>query len=143
MRLTVRGPEVEIGLAEAELQFDRALRVAAASIRRPGRASSRRRRISVYSPSMRPCSRGFSVGGEGLAALLDHAGEVARELLDIDGCRLGPGSMGLSPWRLDFAVRLSALHACLHMGLHCSRSQDAYRRLFSARDLGSFALVIY
>ncbi len=78
------GPEVEIGLAQARLQLERALRIA-----QPVFGDLAERLDHVGDLGILVVDAAFlarlEIGGERLAALLDDAGNVVRELLHVGG----------------------------------------------------------
>ena len=91
-----RDPEFEIGLAEAGLDLDRALRIGEPVF---GDVAERLDHVGDLvgrlDLDLADLAR-LEIGGERLAAFLDHAGDVARELLDVDrgrcrGRRRQPG----------------------------------------------------
>ena len=90
------GPQIEIGLAQARLQFERALRIAQPIIRDLADGFHYVDDLGVLVVAAAFFAR-LEIGGQGLAALLHHAGDVAGELLHVGGAafdRFGRGSHG-------------------------------------------------
>ena len=130
------GPEIEIGPAQPELQFDRALRVLEPVFRDMAERFHDIDELGVFALDAALLAR-LHVGGERLAALFDHGGEVFRELLDIEGLALD---------RVRWSSHLDASFTSFRSGLVGSRStytftwvctvpvQDAYRESCLAPD---------
>ena len=78
------GPEIEIGAAEAGLQFQRALRVGQPVFRDLADGLDHVGDVVGQFVFDLAFLARLHVGGERLAAFLDHAREIAREGLDID-----------------------------------------------------------
>ena len=78
------GPEVEIGLAEARLQLERALRIAQPIVRDLAERFHHIGDLGVLVVDAALLAR-LEVGGQRPAALFHHAGDVAGELLHVGG----------------------------------------------------------
>ena len=86
MRLTRIGPEVEIGLAEAGLQLERALRVAQPVFRDLAERLHHVGDLGVLVVGAALLAR-LEIGGQRLAAFFHDAGDVAGKLLHVGGGR--------------------------------------------------------
>ena len=89
-------PQVEISFAQARLQFERALRIAQPIIRHLADRFHHIGDLGILIVVAAFFAR-FEVGGQGLAALFDHAGDVAGKLLHVGGAAFdwfGRGSHG-------------------------------------------------
>ncbi len=80
-------PQVEIGLAEARLQLERALRVAQPVLQHVAERLHHVGDLGIVAVDPALLAR-LEIGRHRPAALLDHAGDVVSELLDIDGATL-------------------------------------------------------
>jgi len=81
------GPQVEISLAQARLQFERALGIAQPIIRNLADGFHHVGDLGILIVAAALFAR-LEVGGQRLAALFDHAGDVAGELLHVGGAAL-------------------------------------------------------
>ena len=77
-------PEIEIGLAEARLQLERALRVAQPVVRDLAERFDHVGDLGILVVDSAFLAR-LEIGGQGFAAFFHHAGDVAGELLHIGG----------------------------------------------------------
>ena len=83
------GPQIEIGAAEAGLQFDRALGVGQPVFRHLADGLDHVGDVvGQFAFDLAFLAR-LHIGGERLAAFLDHAREIVREGLDVDRADLG------------------------------------------------------
>jgi hypothetical protein len=80
-----RRPQVEIGAPEARLHLDRALRIDQPIFGHSRERSDRVAHVLGGVGLERAFLARLEVGGERLAAFFHHAGDVAGELLDVDG----------------------------------------------------------
>ena len=96
-------PEVEIALAERRLQLERALRVGEPVLRHLAERLDHVDELGMVGFLAAFLAR-LEIGGQRLAALFDHAGEVVRQLLPVGGC----ADAGFR-WGLHVSPRLPCL----------------------------------
>ena len=82
------GPQVEISLAQARLQFERALGIAQPIVRDLPDGFHHVGNLGILIVAAAFFAR-LEVGGQSLAALFDNAGDVAGELLHVGGAAFG------------------------------------------------------
>ena len=82
------GPEIEIGLAQTRLQFQRALRIAQPIIRHLADGFHHVHDLGILVVVVAFFAR-LEIGGQGLTALFHHARDVAGELLHVGGAAFG------------------------------------------------------
>ena len=126
------GPQIEIGAAEAGLQFDRALRVGQPVFRHLADGLDHVGDVFGQVAFDLAFLARLHIGGERLAAFLDHAREIAREGLDIDARRAVAGSLAgsLAGSVVGFSIRIASVPS-IRSGPDRAPSQGAFRRMVS------------